>query len=49
MLLEDFARKWQNSFFYVRNLGAAHINLPPFVNSSPKEKQNWGYYPKRPS
>ena len=49
MPLEDSAKKWQNSFFYARNLGADRINLPPFVNSPPREKQNWGYYPKHPS
>ena len=49
MPLEDSAKKWQNSFFYVRNLGAGRINLPPFVNSPPREKQNWRYYPKHPS
>ena len=40
MPLEDSAKKWQNSFFYVRNLGADRINLPPFVNFPPKEKKN---------
>ena len=49
MPLEDSAKKWQNSFFYVRNLSADRINLPPFVNSPPREKRNWGYYPKYPS
>ena len=49
MPLEDSAKKWQNSFFYVRNLGANRINLSPFVNSLPRGKQNWGYYPKYPS
>ena len=38
MPLEDSIKKWQNSFFYVRNLGADRINLPPFVNLSLKEK-----------
>ena len=46
---EDSAKKWQNSFFYVRNLGEDRINLPPFINSPPWGKQNWGYYPKHPS
>ena len=27
--LENSAKKWQNSFFYVCNHGADHINLPP--------------------
>ena len=49
MPLEDSAKKWQNSFFYVRNLGEDRINLPPFINSPPWGKQNWGYYPKHPS
>ena len=47
--LEDSAKKWQNSFFYVRNLGEDRINFPPFINSPPWRKQNWGYYPKRSS
>lgn len=34
--LEGSAKKWQKSFFYVRNvvLGADFINLPPFVNET---------------
>ena len=47
--LEDSAKKWQNSFFYVRKLGADRINSPPFVNKPPRDKWNWGYYPKNPS
>ena len=49
MPLEDSAKKWQNSFFYVHSVGADRINLPPFINSQPWGKQNWGYYPKHPS
>ena len=41
--LEDSAKKWQNSFFYVRNHGADHINLPPFTVVNPRAKTNWGY------
>ena len=48
MPLEDSAKKWQNSFFYVRNLGADRIKLLPFVDASPRTKQNRGYYPKHP-
>ena len=44
--LEDSTKKWQNSFFYVHNLGADRINLPPFVSAPPRVKRNWGYYPK---
>ena len=38
--LEDSAKKWQNSFFYVCNLGADHINLPPFAIALPWAKTN---------
>ena len=34
--LEDSAKKWQNSFFYVCNLGADHINLPLFAIAPPR-------------
>ena len=46
---EDSAKKWQNSFFYVRNLGADRINLPAFSIAPPRAKTNWGYLPRRPS
>ena len=45
--LEDSAKKWQNFFFYVRNHGADHINLPPFAMAPPRAKSNWGYSPRR--
>ena len=48
ILLEDSAKKWQNSF-YIRNLGADHINLPPFAIAPPRAKTNWGYSLRRPS
>ena len=47
--LEDSAKKWQNSFFYVRNLGADRINLPAFAITPPRSKMNRGYLPRRPS
>ena len=49
--LEDSAKKWQTTFFYVRNANPAVdvINLPAFYNASPLEKPNWGYCPKKPS
>ena len=47
--LEDSAKKWQNSFFYVCNLGADRINLQPFADVLPQEKRNWSYFPKQPS
>ena len=47
--LEDSAKKWQNSFLYVRNHGADHINLPPFAIAPPWAKTNWGYSLRRPS
>ena len=49
MPLDDSAKKWQNSFFYVRNHGADHINHPPFSIASPRVKTNWGYSLRRPS
>jgi hypothetical protein len=49
MPLEDSAKKWQNSFFYVRNLGADHINLPPFADVTPQAKTNWSHCPKNPA
>ena len=49
--LEDSAKKWQKSFFYVKNADPANdrINLPPFVDVPPTEKLNWGRNPKSPS
>ena len=47
--LEDSAKKWQNSFLYVRNLGTGRINLPAFTIAPPRAKMNWGYSPRRPS
>lgn len=43
LLLEESVKKWQRSFFYVKNANPAvgRINLPPFVNASPTAKQNW--------
>ena len=38
--LEDSAKKWKNSFFYVRNQGADHINLPSFAIVPPRVKTN---------
>src|SRR6266516_85524 len=49
MPLEDSAKKWQNSFFYVSNLGVYHINMSPFVDAPPQGKTNWSYFPKNPS
>jgi hypothetical protein len=39
---KESCKKWQRSFFYVRNLkeGADHINLPPFEASGP-EWDSW--------
>jgi hypothetical protein len=35
---KESCKKWQHSFFYVKNLkeGANHINLPPFDANGPK-------------
>ena len=38
--LEDSAKKWQNSFFYVCNLGADRINLLAFAIVPPWAKTN---------
>ena len=43
--LEDSAKKWQNSFFYVRNLGVDRINLPAFAIAPPRAKTNWATRP----
>jgi hypothetical protein len=36
-------KKWQCSFFYVKNLGkdVDHVNLPPFDAGGPGECDNW--------
>jgi hypothetical protein len=46
--LPDSSKKWQRTFFYVRNVDLADdkINLPLFANVVPVEKLNWGYDPK---
>jgi len=43
--LEDSAKKWQNSIFYVRNHGVDYTNLPAFAIAPPRAKTNWGYSP----
>lgn len=42
MPIEVSDKKWQNTFFYVRNIGgrADAINLPPFFNEQPLAKKN---------
>jgi hypothetical protein len=44
-------KKWQRSFFYVRNLkeGADYINLPLFDTSGPGERERWSAPLPRPS
>jgi hypothetical protein len=39
---KESCKKWQRSFFYVRNLkeGADYINLPPFNASGPSERES---------
>lgn len=40
--LQDSVKKWQRGFFYVNvNPADDRINLPPFVNEPPIERQNW--------
>ena len=46
---EDSSKKWQNSFFYVRNHGADRIILPAFAITPSRAKMNRGYLPRRPS
>jgi hypothetical protein len=47
---KESCKKWQRSFFYVKNLkeGEDHINLPPFEAGGP-EQDNWSAAPPRPS
>jgi hypothetical protein len=47
---KESCKKWQRSFFYVKNLkeGADHINLPPFEASGP-EQDSWSAPLPRPS
>jgi hypothetical protein len=47
---KESCKKWQCSFFYVKNLreGEDHINLPPFESGGP-ERETWSAAPPRPS
>jgi hypothetical protein len=45
-LLES-CKKWQKSFFYVKNTTDADLlNLPPYVDEPPFAMKNWTYNPK---
>jgi hypothetical protein len=45
-LLES-CKKWQKSFFYVKNTTDVDLlNLPPFVDEPPLTMKNWTYNPK---
>jgi hypothetical protein len=45
-LLES-CKKWQKSFFYVKNTTDTDLlNLPPFVDEPPLAMKNWTYHPK---
>jgi hypothetical protein len=45
-LLES-CKKWQKSFFYVKNTTDVDLlNLPPFVDEPPLAMKNWTYNPK---
>jgi hypothetical protein len=45
-LLES-SKKWQKSFFYVKNTTDVDlINLPAYVDVPPNEMKNWTYNPK---
>jgi hypothetical protein len=41
-------KKWQTTFFYVKNVDPARdlINLPAFSLAAPTGKQNWGHQPR---
>ena len=40
----ESCRKWQRTFFYVKNTGDEDlINLPPFDLPPPNEQFNWNY------
>jgi hypothetical protein len=47
---KESCKKWQRSFFYVKNLkeGAHHINLPPFDANGPK-RDSWSTPLPRPA
>jgi hypothetical protein len=45
-LLES-CKKWQKSFFYMKNnTDVDLLNLPPYVDEPPFEMKNWTYNPK---
>jgi hypothetical protein len=45
-LLES-CKKWQKSFFYVKNTTAVDLlNLPPYVDVPPVGMKNWTYTPR---
>jgi hypothetical protein len=45
-LLES-CKKWQKSFFYVKNTTDVDLlNLPPFMDEQPLAMKNWTYNPK---
>jgi hypothetical protein len=45
-LLESW-KKWQKSFFYVKNTTDVDLlNLPTYVDIPPNEMKNWTYNPK---
>jgi hypothetical protein len=48
---KESCKKWQRSFFYVKNLkkGADYINLPPFNASAPSEQDSWSASLPRPT
>jgi hypothetical protein len=47
---KESCKKWQRSFFYVKNLkeGVDHINLPPFDTNGPK-RDSWSAILPRPA
>jgi hypothetical protein len=45
--LLEFCKKWQKTFFYVKNTMAEDlINLPEYIDVPPTEMKNWTYNPR---
>jgi hypothetical protein len=45
--LLEYCKKWQKTFFYVKNTTQVDlINLPAYVDVPPHEMKNWTYNPR---
>jgi hypothetical protein len=44
----ESVKKWQTTFFYVKNADAAKhlLNLPAYSLDQPTDKLNWGFSPR---